>query len=173
MDTFSNALLSSKTDRIPEEYDWFAPLIGDWDFDFTYRLDSPNPTHAQGEWLFRRILEGAGIEDLFICPSREARKTPRPDGEYGVTVRLFNAKKKCYDASYSTFGSSVTRLTFVKENGMLVGSIHGSKKWKWVFTEISQDAFHWQNITVQDDGTWHVNADVQARRWKQRGGARK
>ncbi len=167
MDTFSTALLSSKTDSIPDEYDWFAPLIGDWDFDFTYRLDRPNPTHVQGEWLFRRILEGAGIEDLFICPSREARKTdPRPDGEYGVTVRLFNAKKKCYDASYSTFGSSVTRLTFVKENGMLVGSIHGSKKWKWVFTEISQDAFHWQNVTVQDDGTWRVNADVQARRRK-------
>ena len=34
MDTFSEALLSSKTDRIPQEYDWFAPLIGDWDCDY-------------------------------------------------------------------------------------------------------------------------------------------
>ena len=29
MDTFSAALLSPKTDRIPDEYDWFAPLLGD------------------------------------------------------------------------------------------------------------------------------------------------
>ena len=29
MDNFIEALLSEKTDRIPDEYDWFAPLIGD------------------------------------------------------------------------------------------------------------------------------------------------
>ena len=29
-DHFVEALLSGKTDRIPDEYDWFAPLIGDW-----------------------------------------------------------------------------------------------------------------------------------------------
>jgi len=33
MDTFIDALLSGKTDRIPDEYDWFAPLLGDWDCD--------------------------------------------------------------------------------------------------------------------------------------------
>lgn len=27
MDTFSEALLSSKTGAIPDEYDWFAPLL--------------------------------------------------------------------------------------------------------------------------------------------------
>ena len=30
MDTFSEALLSPETDRIPAGYDWFAPLLGDW-----------------------------------------------------------------------------------------------------------------------------------------------
>ena len=34
MDSFIEALLSGKTDRIPDEYDWFAPLIGDWDCDY-------------------------------------------------------------------------------------------------------------------------------------------
>ena len=28
METFSEALLSAKTDKIPEEFDWFSPLIG-------------------------------------------------------------------------------------------------------------------------------------------------
>ena len=31
MDNFIDALLSQKTDKIPDEYDWFAPLLGDWD----------------------------------------------------------------------------------------------------------------------------------------------
>ena len=31
MDNFIEALLSEKTDKIPDEYDWFAPLLGDWD----------------------------------------------------------------------------------------------------------------------------------------------
>ena len=34
MDTFSEALLSSKTGAIPDEYDWFAPLLGNWDCDY-------------------------------------------------------------------------------------------------------------------------------------------
>ena len=29
MDSFIDALLSQKTDKIPDEYDWFAPLLGD------------------------------------------------------------------------------------------------------------------------------------------------
>ena len=29
-DMFTEALLSEKTGRIPDEFDWFAPLIGDW-----------------------------------------------------------------------------------------------------------------------------------------------
>lgn len=28
-------------------------------------------TPCEGEWIFRRILEGAGIEDVFICSSRK------------------------------------------------------------------------------------------------------
>ena len=65
-DRFSEALLSGKTDRIPDEYDWFAPLLGDWDCDY---YDEPEPgrkRHVKGEWIFRRILEGTGIQDIFI-----------------------------------------------------------------------------------------------------------
>ena len=31
MDSFMDALLSDRTDKIPDEHDWFAPLIGDWE----------------------------------------------------------------------------------------------------------------------------------------------
>jgi|GEM_PF-2670455 hypothetical protein len=39
MDSFIDALLSQKTDKIPDEYDWFAPLLGDWDCDYYDELN--------------------------------------------------------------------------------------------------------------------------------------
>ena len=36
---------------------------------------------------------------------------------------------------------------------------------KWVFCEISDNTtFHWQNVTVKEDSTWHINADLYAKR---------
>ncbi len=45
MDTFTEALLSGKTDKIPEEYDWFAPLLGDWDCEIRGRRIGSNPAN--------------------------------------------------------------------------------------------------------------------------------
>ena len=84
MDSFVDALLSGKTDRIPDEYDWFAPLIGDWDCDYYDEPEEGRNRHVKGEWLFRRILEGTGVQNIFIFPSRATKETePQPDGEYG------------------------------------------------------------------------------------------
>ena len=64
MDTFSEALVSGKTGKIPEAYDWFAPLIGDWDCDYYDKPEEGRKRHVAGEWIFRRILEGTGMRDL-------------------------------------------------------------------------------------------------------------
>ena len=75
MDSFMEALLSEKTGKIPDAYDWFAPLIGDWDFEYHEGYHTDALRTVKGEWIFRRVLNGAGIEDLFICPSRETMKS--------------------------------------------------------------------------------------------------
>ena len=101
MDSFTEALLSEKTDRIPDEYDWFAPLLGDWDCDYFDEPSEGHKRHVKGEWLFRRILEGAGIQDIFIFPSRATKETePQPDGEYGSSFRMFNKAEGYYDGIY-------------------------------------------------------------------------
>ena len=102
MDSFVDALLSGKTDRIPDEYDWFAPLIGDWDCDYYDEPEEGRNRHVEGEWLFRRILEGTGVQDIFIFPSRATKETePQPDGEYGSSFRMFNKVERCYDVVYT------------------------------------------------------------------------
>ena len=88
MDRFAEALLSRQANSaLPLEDDWFAPLLGDWEFDYQDR----GGRRLQGEWYFRRALDGMAIEDLFICPSRDTREeNPQPDGSmarrYGCTT---------------------------------------------------------------------------------------
>ena len=148
MDTFSEALLSEKTDKIPEKYDWFAPLIGDWDCDY---YDEPEPgrrRHVAGEWIFRRILEGTGVQDIFIFPSRSRKTTsPQPDGEYGTSLRMFNKEKGHYDVVY-TCERCMKRLTFSKVQDRLVGEVLDEDHAFWIFSDITSETFHWENIRV-------------------------
>ncbi len=160
MDEFFKALVSEdKNDLISAEYDWYSPLIGEWDFDY-YSGDN----HVEGEWIFRRVLEGMAIEDLFICPSRATKESnPQPDGEYGVAIRMFNVQNKCYDMTYVC--SRYTQLLEVrKENGKIVCTVKNNPHEKWVFSEITSQTFRWQNITVLNSGEWRINSDIYARR---------
>ena len=68
MDRFATALVSKYTLKIPPEHDWFAPLVGDWDIRYIDSKDGMR-REVKGEWLFRRVLNGSGIEDLLLCPS--------------------------------------------------------------------------------------------------------
>lgn len=150
-DEFTLALYGAASQPIPGEYDWFAPLIGDWEFDY---CDFPEgrERHVAGEWIFRRILNGAGIEDLFICPSRKTRVTaPQPDGEYGAAIRIFNAATKSYDMVYACDKYTVS-LNFRKEGEKLVGTVTERPREKWVFCDLRENSFQWNNITVTEDG---------------------
>lgn len=163
MDQFTLALISDGVSCIPKEYDWFAPLIGDWDFIYTDNLNG-TPRQIEGEWFFRRALEGTAIQDLFICPSRATKESnPQPDEDYGLAIRLFNVSEKCYDMTYISARVS-KQVRFIREHEKLVGSVLDGSNTKWVFVQISEDAFHWQNVTELNAGEWKVNSNVYAKR---------
>ena len=164
MDSFSEALLSEDTAKIPEAYDWFAPLIGDWDCDY---YDEPEPgrkRHVRGEWLFRKILEGTGVQDVFIFPSRATKEAePQPDGEYGTSLRMFNREKNRYDVVY-TCERCMKRLTFTEEGGRLVGKVHDEENTFWIFSDIRDDSFHWENVKLREDGKRELVCEIFGRR---------
>ena len=164
MDTFSDALLSPKSDRIPEEYDWFAPLIGDWDCDYYDELIGNQKRHVKGEWLFRRVLEGAGVQDVFIFPSRSTKETdPQPDGEYGTSLRMFNSKQHCYDVVYTCPGT-MKRLCFTKEGDSLSGKVLDEESTCWVFSHITANSFHWEYVTLRPDGSRQLVCEIFGKR---------
>lgn len=161
MSEFEKALLSDdKSPVIPSENDWYAPLLGDWNFDYS----EPTGRKLKGEWFFRRVLEGTAIEDIFICPSRDTKElNPQPDGEYGVAVRMYNQARRCYDMTYICT-KYTKRLEVRKEQGMIACTVLDNPREKWMFVEVTETTFHWQNVSVLEDGTRHLNCEVFASR---------
>ena len=161
MDKFVDALLGDgSTAYIPPQDDWYAPLLGDWDFDFS----DAGGRHLKGEWFFRRVLEGTAIEDIFICPSRATKDAdPQPDAEYGVALRLYDPARRCYDMTY-VCTKGTTRLRVDRVEGRIECSVLDAPQYKWVFCEVGADTFHWQNVEVLPDGSRRLNCEVFARR---------
>ena len=164
-DTFSDALLSGNTGKIPEAYDWFAPLIGDWQCDYYDEPEEGKKRHVAGEWLFRRILEGTGVQDVFIFPSRSTKETdPQPDGEYGTSLRMFNREQGCYDVVY-TCERCMKRLTFIKDgDDRLTGKVLDEKDAWWIFSDITKDRFRWENVRIREDGTKELVCEIFGKR---------
>ena len=163
MQRFIDALVSAeKSPLVPDECDYWGALIGSWDLDYVEARGTPKERHVAGEWHFARVLEGLGIEDIFICPARAAR-TDAGVGEYGATLRLYNPQKRAWDMVYGCRGS-MSRFTGTKEGGRVVLTNNHRRTTRWVFTDIAADRFHWQNESVQKDGTVRIWCEVFATR---------
>ncbi|MGN1415500.1 MAG: hypothetical protein ACI4XF_01540 [Oscillospiraceae bacterium] len=166
MDMFADTLLNNAENIIPKEYDWYAPLIGDWDFDYYDDLKNEKPRHVVGEWIFRKILEGSIVQDIFICPSRTERTAaPQKDGEYGSALRKFNFEEKCYDMVYCTKDYMI-HVKWQKESDKLVGTVQEAPDNRFIFSDITKDSFSWANIQIKDNGITKVISKIYAKRKK-------
>ncbi|MHC1746773.1 MAG: hypothetical protein AB9856_00115 [Cellulosilyticaceae bacterium] len=172
MNEFANALISKKrSDRIPEEFDYFGQFVGEWEFEWIDNHRTDKERHIKGEWIFSWILEGTAIQDIFICPSRaEKLVNPQDDAEYGTTVRIYNSKKQVWDIFYGCNGET-TLLEATRKNDTIVLTClninRENYKMKWVFSEITETSFHWRNIFSIDAGnTWNVCGELFAIRKK-------
>ncbi|MCM1578358.1 MAG: hypothetical protein NC078_06130 [Ruminococcus sp.] len=167
MAVFDEALLGNVSDIIPQGYDRYAPLIGDWDFDYYDGYngsESKTLRQVKGEWLFRKVLEGSAVQDIFICPSRPERQTkPQKDGEYGTAIRRFDFGEKCRKMFCCTKDYNI-HVTWQKEQDRLVGTVSENPDNRFIFSEITENSFHWQNIVVRENGSSEVISNIYAKR---------
>ncbi|WP_418453954.1 hypothetical protein [Allofournierella sp.] len=151
MQDFINALTSErKHAALPEEFDYFGKLIGSWRINY---LERDSCRAIKGEWHFSRVLEGMAVQDVIILP----------DYEYGTSLRIFNPATHAWDVAYGYTGK-IIRLEARKQGEMIVLTYTEDENRKWVFVEIGEDKFHWQNVTVKENGEWRVNAEIYAER---------
>lgn len=151
MQDFFEALTSKqKNIALPEEFNYFGKLIGSWKINY---IDNNDSFAINGEWHFSWILEGMAIQDVIILP----------DYEYGTSIRIYDPDTHAWDVAYGYTGK-IIQLKARKQDGMIVLTNVEDENRKWVFAKIECDRFHWQNITVKDNGEWHINADIYAER---------
>lgn len=167
MKSFTEALWSNnRSERIPEIYDYFGGLIGEWDIEWNDHLDDTLPRRVKGEWIFSRVLEGTAVQDLFIVPSRTERlKNPQDDAEYGTTLRIYNPKTTMWDIFYGCTGSAF-RLTAVKSGEEVVLTENGEGKMRYIFSDITANTFRWRKEYSDSEGHWTVVAIITAVRKK-------
>ena len=151
MQNFFEALASEcKNTELPEEFNYFEKLIGSWAIDY---IESNNSISIKGEWHFSWVLEGMAIQDVIILP----------DYEYGTSLRIYNPDTHAWDVAYGYTGK-IIRLEAKKQDDMIMLTFVNDERRKWVFTNIENNRFHWENITVKDDGEWDINAEIYAER---------
>ena len=151
MEHFYQALTSaSKNEALPEEFNYFGKLIGSWNIDY---VDNSTSGVMKGQWHFSWVLEGMAVQDVIVLPGFE----------YGTTLRVYNPGTHAWDVAYCYTGK-IMRFEAGKQDNIIVLTNTEDERRKWVFAEIGDNHFHWQDITVTEDGGWHAKFDIYARR---------
>lgn len=151
MQDFYEALMSQeKNIALPEELNYFGKLVGSWKINY---VDNNDVFTMQGEWHFAWVLEGMAIQDVIILSGYE----------YGTSLRIYNPDTHAWDVAYGYTGK-IIRLEAKKQDDMIVLTFIDDECRKWIFTKIEDNHFHWQNVTIQNNGEWHINAEIDAKR---------
>lgn len=143
----------------------FAPLIGSWDLDVTYFEDGTT-RQTKGEWHFSWALDGRAVADIWITPSR-ARRLVDGDGEWGLTVRLYDPELGAFRSTWLGPKHAVV-MTFIGRTGdgtiVLEAQQPRSTRTRWIFSGITASGFHWRNEDEDENGRISVRQRFVATR---------
>ena len=56
------------------------------------------------------------------------------------------------------------RLCFTKEGTRLAGKVLDEEAAYWIFSDITEDSFHWENVTLNPDGSRNLICEIFGRR---------
>jgi hypothetical protein len=150
--------------------DLYGWLVGSWELDVTRYGEDGSQRRRPGEWHFDWVLEGRAIQDVWIVPSRHARRSG--DGAektyYGTTLRVYDPRIDAWHIQW-TDPVPQTYLTMIgrKQGDAIVqeGTGVGGNRIRWSFSEITPKSFRWRGEVSADDGaTWRLAVEFFARR---------
>jgi hypothetical protein len=147
-----------------DEAQTFDRLVGRWDADFSFRKDDGTVSHKKGEILFRWVMDGHAIQDLWIgYPTAEHKERT-----IGTTFRFFDTKSKQWRI---VFVNPQYNYMVTAQGGregdriVLRGTDSDGLPFRWTFSEIKPDFFHWQGEKSYDGGkTWKLEEDHHMKR---------
>jgi hypothetical protein len=162
---FARALLSEAS-SLPEHAQIFAPFIGGWDLVVSWYDENGTVTKTEnGEWFFSWVLEGRGIQDVWIVPPRGQRSTGSPY-EYGTSIRFYDPELEAWRSTWigpmhRTIRTFTARM--VGADVVLQTTPDRDPAMRWSFSDIEANTFVWQN-EIQEAGGWRRQQSFEARR---------
>lgn len=162
---FSDALLAAGP-TIAVSAQLFAPLIGSWDLVVRWFDEGGGVMREEGgEWHFAWVLDGRGVQDVWIVPRRGQRQAER-NYEYGTSIRFYDETLDAWRSTWIGPAHGVVHTFLARAEGeRIVMQITpgATPRMRWSFEGITEAGFRWRN-EVFEDGLWRVQQDFVATR---------
>ncbi len=149
---------------IPEDQRLFEPLVGSWDLVVTWYDRAGAVTRREnGEWHFVRVLNGLGIQDVWIVPGPSERAAGKGPYEYGTSIRFYDPGIAAWRSTWigPMHGVVVPFIGRRTDDGIVLETQTGDPM-HWSFHDITADRFIWKNH--KNDGGWRLVQDFIATR---------
>jgi len=146
----------------------YGQFVGSWDGKVVVHEAGGGRREASSEVHFGWVLGGRAVQDVWIAPSRQARKPTEQDRMYGTTLRVYDPQSDVWHITWiDPVRQAYDRMTGRKVAEDIVQEYrneHGGRC-QWLFTEITADSFHWISRDSADEGeTWNVRTEFFLRR---------
>ncbi len=142
----------------------FGQFVGDWTIASRFPRADGTELRSTGALHVRWILEGRALQDIFsVNRGDPLRETP-----VGTTVRYYDERIDAWHVVWMSPYQGVERTFVARRVGdeiVLQGTTPDGHPERWVFSEITPDAFRWHSEETHDHGaTWLVTEDSRMQR---------
>lgn len=171
-DSFLEAVAAAgRSPEIPETADAYGWLIGSWELDvYRYKAVDVAARRIKGEAHFGWVLEGRGVQDVWIMPRRSERVADldKTNNMYGTTLRVWDPSIQAWHITWINPVTGHREDQIGRWSGkdvVQIGARSDGTPTRWRFTEITPDSFHWIGEALQTDGkTWKLEGEFRAKR---------
>ena len=165
---FASALIHRGPHRdIPADQRLFEPFIGGWALDIRWFDEGGGLTRRErGEWRFAHILEGRGVQDVWLWPPVSERAARPGEGEYGTSVRFYDPDITAWRSIWAGPAQRLLRVFVARAHGQeirLESTSGDGPALRWTFFDVAPQTFRWRN-EIEEGGRWRVQQTFAAQR---------
>jgi len=146
----------------------FGQFVGDWTISSRFPRPDGSELRSTGMLHVRWILEGRALQDIFAVN----RGTPAREVPVGTTVRYYDERIDAWHVVWLSPYQGVERAFVARREGdeiVLRGTTPEGYAERWVFSNITPEAFRWHSEETHDHGaTWLLTEESHMQRVSRR-----